>query len=116
MPSKRFFKQKSEEYKEIAKERIAILFDLAAKEFASGRENLPDKYVFLARKLAMKVNFSIPEKYKFSFCKKCLSYLVTGKNATVRTNSKTKAVELTCKKCSHVRRFGYSKTVKTAKM
>ena len=110
MRSKRFFKQKASEYEKIVKERIDILFSLAKEEFDSKREDLANRYVFLARKLGMKVNLPIPDKYKFSFCKKCLSYLAIGKNATIKTNAKTKAVELKCQKCSNVRRFGYSKS------
>ena len=45
-----------------------------------------NRYVKLARKLAMKVNLRLPSKLKRRFCKYCYSYLKPGHNLTVRTS------------------------------
>ncbi len=86
---------------QIASERIEILFREAKlnPEYAN-------RYVFLARKLAMKLNVKIPKEYKMRFCHKCYHYFSPGK-FQVRTNARTKAVEYTCKDCGHVGRYGY---------
>jgi ribonuclease P protein subunit RPR2 len=89
--------------KRIALERIEVLFDLAKKEFGRGREDLANRYIEIARKLSMKVNLSIPKKYKRQFCKKCYSFLVPGKNLKVRMNKGR--IIYTCGVCKTVMRF-----------
>lgn len=88
---------------QIAEERIGILFREAKlnTEYAN-------RYVFLARKIAMKLNVKIPKGYKMRYCHKCYRYFSRG-NFTVRTNAKTKAVEYRCKNCGHANRYGYAR-------
>src|SRR3989338_5503391 len=88
---------------EIARERIDILFREAKlnPEYAN-------RYVFLARKIAMKLNVKIPKEYKMRYCHKCYKYFSAG-NSSVRTNAKTKAVEYGCRACGHVNRYGYAR-------
>ena len=87
--------------KKIGLERIEILF----KE-AEQNEEYADRYVFLARKIAMRYNIKIPEKLKRKYCHHCYKYFYP-KRYKVRTNSKTKAVEYTCQVCQNITRFGY---------
>lgn len=91
---------------QIASERIEILFREAKlnPEYAN-------RYVFLARKIAMKLNVKILKEYKMLFCHKCYKYF-NSKTVAVRTNAKTKAVEYTCKACGHVNRYGYAREQK----
>lgn len=96
---------------QIAKERIEILFREAQTMFSRSRE-LASRYVFLARKIAMKFNLKLPSEYRRRYCHKCYSYLVPGENCKVRTNPATQSVERTCGECGHVNRFGYSKEKK----
>ncbi len=93
--------------REIAKERIEILFRLAEKEFSSGMKDLANRYVNLARKIAMRYNVRVPAHLKRRFCKKCHAYLVPGVNARVRIRSKQKYVLITCLECGHKMRFPY---------
>ncbi len=88
---------------QIAAERIDILFREArlSPEYAN-------RYVFLARKIAMKLNVKIPKEYKMLFCHKCYKYFSAG-NFTVRTNAKTKAVEYKCRNCGYANRYGYAR-------
>ena len=87
----------------IALERISILFDLAKKELDSGREDLANRYVYIARKIAMKFNLSLDDVFKRQFCKKCGSFWVIGKNVTKRI--KKGLSEYTCHKCGSKRRL-----------
>ncbi len=99
-------RQKPKWQQELAAERIEILFSQATK-----RPEWADRYVFLARKLAMKYNVKIPHELRRRFCHKCYHYFGPSK-ATVRTNPRTKAVEYTCKNCGHVNRYPYIKEKK----
>lgn len=90
--------------KQIAKERIAILFNLAEIEFLKHPER-SNRYVEIARKIAMKANVSIPEKYKQFFCKNCGSYLFPGISSTKRL--KKGFMEIKCEKCSNLKKLKY---------
>ena len=94
--------------KKIAIDRIKILFK-QAKDMIKENSKFADRYVFLAKKIAMRANVKFTSEQRKSFCKKCNSFLVPGVNCIVRTNSKTKCVEYTCKKCGNKIRHGYSK-------
>jgi len=97
---------------EIAKERIKILFREAATAARSDKFKRADRYVFLARKIGMKYNVKISKVYKRKFCKHCYKYLAPGKNAVVRTNPKTKSVEIKCLECKGINRYPYVKEKK----
>jgi len=92
--------------KEIARQRIKKLFSEAEKIFPKDKE-LANKYVKLARKIAMKFNLRMPRGYKRRFCKHCYSYLVPGKNLRVRTRDE-KSVYY-CLECKKFMRFPLSK-------
>ncbi len=79
--------------KDIALARIDQLFLFARK-----RPDYATRYVFLARKLAMKVNLHIPLIYKRRFCQHCYTYFKQN-NYMVRTREgKVVVFCLTCKK------------------
>ena len=86
----------------IAKERIDILFS-EAKKRAKDRPELSDRYVEIARKIAMKYNIKMPKKYKRKFCKNCYSYLIPKKRSIHRT--KNGKVTIKCKKCGERMRY-----------
>ncbi len=100
--------------KDIAKERIKILFDLAEKEFKEHPER-SHRYVELARKIGMRYNVRIPRELKRKFCKKCHHYLVPGVNLRVRTRVSQQAVIMKCLDCGHVMRYPYRKEKKLKK-
>ncbi len=84
--------------KKIAKERIEILFKEAGKVF-NENNGLANRYVTLARKIAMKSNVKVPREYKRKFCKHCYKYLKPGVNCRIRTrNNKSVYYCLNCKK------------------
>ena len=95
--------------KRIAKQHIIELFSQA--EVRHNKDpKLANRYVHLARKIAMKVRQSIPFPYKRQFCKHCYSYLHPAKNARIRT-SKGKVV-IYCKDCKHHTRISYKRQQK----
>ena len=93
----------------IAKERIAKLFKLAEEAFPKNPER-SNRYVELARKIAMKYNIRIPKELKRRFCKHCYTYLVPGVNCRVRT--KKGKVVYYCFNCKKYMRFPYTKEKK----
>lgn len=91
--------------REIAKERIEILFNQAEKEF----KNHParsHRYVELARKLSMKYQVRISRKWRRRFCHKCYKFLVPGVNCRIRTRPKReKHLVIKCLECGNIMRI-----------
>lgn len=86
-----------EHFKEIAMERVVQLF----KE-AEENPKKADRYVQLARKIAMKLNIKMPKQYKRKFCKHCYNYFQKG-NYRVRTRNKM--IVYYCFNCKKYMRF-----------
>ncbi|MBI2669155.1 ribonuclease P [Candidatus Woesearchaeota archaeon] len=70
--------------KDTALEKINDLFTLAQQSFSSDQA-LANRYVTLARKIAMKNRMRIPKELKRCFCKHCYKYLMPGVNVRIRT-------------------------------
>lgn len=100
-------KQKPHRERKIAFERIEKLFKEADKAFDDKRPDLSNRYVKLARKIAMKTKVKIRSPLKKRFCKHCYSYLRPGTNCRVRLNEKS--VTYYCSNCKKFMRFGYKK-------
>jgi len=96
--------------KQIAAERIKVLFEEAKKAFRKDSK-LSDRYVHLARKIAMKYKVKVPRELKRKFCKHCYCYLVPGSNCRVRLQGKK--VVYYCLKCKKFMRFPYYGKPKT---
>ncbi|ADG13015.1 ribonuclease P protein component 4 [Methanocaldococcus infernus] len=92
--------------KKIGYERIDILMNLAEEEAKRGNWDRVKRYVYLARKIAMKLRLRFPKKWKRRICKKCGTLLVYGKNARVRVKAKRYPhVVITCLECNHIYRI-----------
>src|SRR3989344_5458508 len=88
--------------KEIAMERIKKLFQEAEKTFPQNKA-LANRYIVLARKLAMKVRISFPLEIKRKYCKFCYSYLQPGVNVRIRTRDGKVIIScLDCKKFTRI--------------
>ena len=98
------------ENKKIAMERIHCLFREAEKMAKENKMELCRRYVEIARKISMKYLVRIPKIYRLRFCKKCLSYLVPGKNCRVRL--KKSKVVVTCLNCGNKKRYPYLRETK----
>ena len=92
--------------KEIARERIQTLFKEAEKVFKKNK-SLANRYVTLARKLAMKARIRIPTQLKRKFCKHCYKYLMPGINS--RTRTRDGKVVISCFECKKFMRIPVKK-------
>ncbi len=92
--------------KKIARERIEILFEEAEKNFPKNKRRA-DRYVELARKIAMRYRVGIPESYRRKFCEECKSYIKPGVNCKVEVDNDEKTVKWKCDECGHVKRYPY---------
>lgn len=88
--------------KEITKERIKTLFEQAEEQFPKNKF-LANRYVTLARKIAMKLRMQMPLEYKRRFCKHCYKYLQFGINTRIRTRDGKVIIScLECKKFTRI--------------
>ena len=101
--SKKYFK-KPQKFRQIASERIEELFKQARLMFKEDSK-LSDRYVKLARRIAMKHKVRISYEFKRRICKNCHRYLVPGVNCRVRTTRGH--VTYYCLNCKHFMRFRY---------
>ena len=98
--------KKPKDQREKAKARIKVLFEQAELNFSLDSK-LSDRYVLLARKIAMKYKVSIPSIFRRKFCKHCYSYLMPGKDCRIRT--KNGMLIIYCLKCKKFNKFKYKK-------
>ena len=92
--------------RKIALERIDKLFMEADKAFKE-RPDLSNRYVELARKIAMKLKVRIRPELKKRLCKHCHCYLKQGVNCRVRLADKH--LVYTCLACKKMMRFPYKR-------
>lgn len=85
-----------------ARQRIADLFELAAREWGGGHPGLSNRYVELARKVGARYNVRIPPDYRELYCRSCSVYWVEGR--TVRTRLRHQRRVRTCLICGAARR------------
>lgn len=97
-------RKKTEKAKKTAVERIEMLFAQASEMFSED-PSLSNRYVELARKIAMKNKVKLSSELKKRFCKKCHTYLVPSVNCRIRMHDKR--VIYTCLICSHHMRYPY---------
>ncbi len=88
---------------EIAKERIKTLFEEAEK---ATTQELANKYIKTARKIAMKFNLRLPRYYNRKFCKHCYNYF---KKDNYRVRTKNGKVVYYCLNCKKYARFSIKK-------
>jgi ribonuclease P protein subunit RPR2 len=93
--------------KKIARERIAILFTQAREVFPDHPE-LSNRYVVLARRIAMRQRIRIDRGFRREFCRRCSSFLVPGITSRVRVHQGS--VVVTCLCCGRRRRYGVGGT------
>ncbi|MFC1769386.1 ribonuclease P protein component 4 [Nanoarchaeota archaeon] len=75
--------RKPSQFRKIALDRIGILFKQAQLMYEEDPK-LSNRYVRLARTIAMKYKVKFPRELKRKFCKNCYHFLVPGKNSRVR--------------------------------
>ncbi|MBI4441202.1 ribonuclease P [Candidatus Woesearchaeota archaeon] len=96
--------KREREQKDLARARILQLFEEAKKRFFQ-EPALSNRYVVLARKIAMKMRLHMPKEVKHSFCKHCHSFLSVGHNVRIRLQKHH--VAMTCLVCNRTMRHPY---------
>jgi ribonuclease P protein subunit RPR2 len=90
--------------KRIALSRVRKLFSLA-KEIYSEDPALAQRYVDMARKIAMAARVRLPKEYRRQVCRHCKSFILPGVNCRVRIKQKREPhMVITCFNCGkHMR-------------
>jgi len=95
-------KSKNPATKKIAKERISELFAQARLAFAEHPDR-SNRYVELARRIAMRQRVRIDREYRRQYCHHCYAFLVPGRNMRVRVHDGN--VVVTCGSCNKKMRY-----------
>jgi ribonuclease P protein subunit RPR2 len=89
----------------IAQERIRILFQQAEQTFPEDPD-LAQRYVDLARRIAMRTRTHLPRDLRRRICRNCKAYLVPGATSRTRIRQRREPhVATTCLKCGHTTRI-----------
>ena len=89
----------------IAKQRIHTLFSLA-KQTHHEDPALAQRYVDMARRIAMAAKLRLPTEYRRQICKHCKSYILPGINCRIRTKQRREPhLIITCLNCGHQTRI-----------
>src|SRR3989344_6850646 len=99
MPQK--YHKKPQSQQKIAEARIKLMFQLAKEVFKEDGK-LADKYVKIARRVAMKQKIRLPSSLKKRFCKHCHSYLMPSVNCRIRIHKHR--IIYYCLNCKHYMR------------
>ena len=91
--------------KQIARQRIQVLFD-EAKKIGRTDPKLASRYVKSARKIAMAARIRMPTDFRRQTCRNCNALLVQGINCRVRVKQKREPhVVITCLNCGNQTRI-----------
>ena len=91
--------------KQIARQRIRILFD-QAKQVYRADPKLAMQYVKSARRIAMAAKIRLSIEFRRQTCKNCNALLVVGSNCRVRVKQKREPhVVITCLNCGNQTRI-----------
>jgi len=85
--------------KRIATQRIRRLFRLARETIHEDRA-LAQRYVNMARKVAMAARIRLPKEYRHQVCRHCKSFILPGVNCRVRIKQRREPhLVITCLNC-----------------
>ncbi len=97
--------------KQIAQQRIAILFE-QAHLVARSSPKLAAVYVESARRIAMAARIRFPLEFRRQTCRECNAFFVHGINCRVRVKQKREPhVVVTCLNCGNQTRYMLKKKV-----
>jgi len=88
--------------KQVARERISVLFKQARQAFHE-HPGWSNRYVELARRIAMRQRVRIGHEYRRQYCHHCYAFLVPGQNMRVRVHRGN--VVVTCGICNKKMRY-----------
>jgi len=94
-----------DETRQIALQRIQTLFQLA-KEKIREEPALAQRYVTIARKIAMRTKLRLPTEYRRMVCRHCKSFIYPGVNCRVRVQQRREPhMVITCQVCGKITRI-----------
>ena len=93
------------ETRQIALQRIRTLFELA-KANVRREPELAQRYVQVARRIAMRTRVRLPTEYRRLVCRGCKSFIYPGVNCRVRVQRRREPhVAITCLVCGKTSRI-----------
>jgi ribonuclease P protein subunit RPR2 len=92
--------------KETVRERIAHLLSEARSEFRKHPER-SERYLRLLWKLVEKYKVRLTREQRLSFCRKCFTLWVPGRNVEIFFDQRNSVLEYRCGKCGYRRRLKY---------
>lgn len=92
--------------REIAAERISILYELAKDGYKENPE-LSNRYARLIRQISRHYRVKLGKEVKLHICKKCGSFLVPGSNVSVKMISSKRLIAYKCRVCGAEARVHY---------
>ncbi len=102
---------KQSNIKDIARQRIAILFE-QAKKVAKANPEQAAEYIGSARRIAMAAKIRLPLEFRRGTCKDCNALFMHGLNCRVRVKQKREPhVVVTCLNCGKQTRYMLKKKV-----
>jgi ribonuclease P protein subunit RPR2 len=97
------------ESKRIALERVRTLFRLASENVGENPD-LAQRYVFLARRVAMAAKVRLPREYRGLVCRRCKRFVFPGVNCHVRVRrGREPHLVVTCLECGGMMRMRLAK-------
>jgi len=94
-----------DETRQIALQRIQTLFGLAREKIREEPE-LAQRYVEIARKIAMRTKLRLPTEYRRMVCRHCKSFIYPGVNCRVRVQQRREPhMVITCLVCGKITRI-----------
>jgi len=93
----------------IARQRVQTLFDLARETLYQDPASA-QRYVNIARRIAMAAKIRLPTQYRRQICRNCKSFIRPGVNCRVRIKQlREPHVAITCLNCGKQMRIPLSK-------
>ncbi|MEM0215972.1 MAG: ribonuclease P [Candidatus Bathyarchaeia archaeon] len=95
--------------RQIAMQRIRTLFQLARQIYAQNPA-LAQRYVDIARRIAMAARIRLPREFRRQVCRHCKGFILPGVSCRVRIKQRREPhVVITCLKCGGYMRIPLGK-------
>lgn len=103
--------QRSRLLRDLALQRMRILYSLGAEATKLGEVEYSRRYGELIRAISMRVRVRIPRYLKRWICRRCNAIMVPGYNARIRTRREGRALRVvtTCLSCGWVHRYQFTR-------
>jgi ribonuclease P protein subunit RPR2 len=97
--------KREEAVKSVARRRVFRLF-LLAREIYGQDPLLAQRYVDMARRIAMAANIRLPKEFRLQVCRHCKSFILPGVSCRVRIKRRREPhVVITCLNCGRYMRI-----------